>query len=297
MSLGLEQIIADLLSNDPVRTDNAIEMLVTRAVDPAPILQKVAQTDLVQGRGPVRETLYEATLNTLALTYLNSGFTDFAQKILDGLISLGSTNPETYNNLGVVAYKIDDLDKAKLCWEEAADIDKQRDPNVAALLPAAQNLRRILPEIQALSKMRYFGYLIWCGAAVCLILFLLYNFRQSPRFGGNSTIASGSQSNVFLTNLVQVDGLAFAFVGTFSIFVLSGIKEKRTRDICVSYVVLPLLIFVSASASLALLCILFSVGSILNLIPYVLAVAGFFESLLLVLVINLLPFKPTPSYR
>lgn len=280
-----DDFVNALFSEDKIRRDNAIFVLASTGSDPELVLQRLSQTDMVDGRERrFKESKYEATLNTLALTYLSYGFAEHATRILQRLILLGSGNPATYNNLGVVYVSFGDLENAKIWFHQAYVTDVKLDPKIADTLPAARNLRGIEPQMKVVREARNTS--IGCSIAIAVLVALLLGFKYYTGTTWNLN------STEFLTALVQVDGFVFAFVGTFSIFVLSGIQGKTIRESCISSVIIPLLVFVSVSVAGALLFLFIVVDPILSIIPYAFAIAGLSHTLLLVLFIKLIPFTP-----
>ena len=260
-------------------------------MDPEPILSRIQQVDLVAHETKLfRETTNESALDTLALTYRQSGLINYTKSVLEALVSRGSSNPATLNNLGLVYYDLGDLDAAHKLFKKANDLDLQLSPDTAVFLPASRNLHGIEPEFRAIRRVRGTGQILWIISAV-IVLSLLFIFVWK------SAAATSASSASFLSNLLQVDGFLYAFVGAFAIFVLGGFKSVATRNAALTYVLLPLFAYISLSTICGLLVILanLSAFSVSLLVPFALMIFGMAHSLLLAFLIRVLPFTPAPQ--
>lgn len=276
--MSFDSSLDDVFVEDEDRRKRAIVALVSSGTDPEPLLDRIGQLELITDpTGLFKGTTQETPLNTLALTYREHGFLQYARKILEALTNHGSTNPATLNNLGLVLYQLGDVDKAEKLFRQAYDLDRKLNPEKAAVLPAARNLRGIEPEMKAARNVRTIAYIIWLASVVAILFVTFFAARvwtQDP--------------NDFLTNLLQVDGFLYAFVGTFSVFVLTGIQSRSIRNACLIYVVGPLLVLVSLSISSALVLVLVRWDSVLVLVPYILMIAGLAHTVSLVYLVRLI---------
>ena len=286
MSLDPKQVTSDLFSDDTTQKNNAIVQLATKGIDPEFILERLTRIELIQGTGKLFKQFpqkYEDTMNTLGLTYRDRGFVDYALKIFQRLVDLGSGNPATLNNLGIVLYDLGHIDEAVKWLQKANEIDKKLSPETAAILPAARNLRGMEPQFKINKK---FGSLFWAILAIVLVIvaFIL-------GFASRTSLGLPLNLRAFLTALVQVDGFIFAFVGTFVVFVLREIRMPL-RNSYISYVVVPILVYNSSSILSALVLILIRINSIFAIIPYILTFVGLVHAMLLVFYIRVVPFTP-----
>lgn len=282
-----KSLIEDVFAEDEDRRNRAISTIVSRRWDPEPFMNRIKRLELTTDpSGFYKLTRYETPLNTLALTYEHAGLLEFAKRVLEALTTRGSTSPATLNNLGKVTYELGNPLTAEEYFRTAYLTDMQLNPDEADMLPAARNLRGIGPEVRAIRRVRTISHLILLGSLL-IITYLLGRYLQN--------ISTPDPVNDFLTSLLQVDGFVYAFVGTFAIFVLTGIRSASARNSCLTYVLIPLLACISASTAVALWLVLFGLDSTLALIPYVLMISGLGHTFLLVFLVSMVQFTPVSN--
>jgi hypothetical protein len=236
---SVEQTIRKIISDDPAEWRQSIEFIVRNKISPKVLIYSFIDADKLERLAKVgySSTPHETQWNELGIAYWRSGLVTFATGVFERLVKKGSNFPTTLHNFAVVTYDLDPLKSYKLAKRANETEQKMFGPR-AALQPAGRLLATIEDSGRSLQLYQNLSYVASAVALVVIALVLVLFQEPGP---------SWSDSEQIISLVIEIDGFVFAFIGTFSIFILQQYVQKPFKKSAVRAATLPLFLWTSGS--------------------------------------------------